>query len=52
MKDQPLRAYVLADGKQLPIERTDSGFVVELPMVAPSSIASVVVLETSSTLLP
>src|SRR5438105_909069 len=52
VKDQPLRAYVLADGKQLPIERTDSGFVVELPMVAPSSIASVVVLETSSTLLP
>jgi hypothetical protein len=52
VKEQPARAYALADGKPLPVERTDSGLVVELPAVPPSTIASVLVLETSSTILP
>src|SRR5439155_1364246 len=51
LKDRPLRAYMLADGKPLTIE-TDSGLAVRLPTVPPSTIASVVVLETSSTVLP
>ncbi|OLB19004.1 MAG: alpha-L-fucosidase [Gemmatimonadetes bacterium 13_2_20CM_69_8] len=44
VNEQPLRAYLLADGKPLPIER-DSGLAVRLPTVPPSTIASVVVLQ-------
>jgi alpha-L-fucosidase len=44
-KERPRRAYLLVDHKPLAIEQTDSGIVVRLPSVAPSSIASVVVLE-------
>jgi alpha-L-fucosidase len=47
--ERPARASLLAGGKQLPIEQTDTGFVVRLPAVAPSSIASVIVLETGVT---
>src|SRR2546422_943657 len=42
--EQPLRAYLLADGKPPTIER-DSGLAVRLPTVPPSTIASVVVLQ-------
>ena len=50
MKDAPLpvRAYLLADRKPLTISRGDSGYVVQLPNVAPSAIASVLVLETAA----
>ncbi len=41
----PVRAYLLADHKPLIVERTAGGFTVQLPAVAPSSIASVLVLE-------
>src|SRR2546423_8149201 len=44
VKDRPLRAYMLADGKPLTIE-SDSGLAVRLPTVPPSTIASVLVLE-------
>jgi alpha-L-fucosidase len=45
VKEKPARAYLLVDNKPLAIEQTDAGFVVQLPAVAPSSIASVLVLE-------
>ena len=45
MKQRPRRAALLADGKPLAIERTETGVVVRLPPVPPSGIASVVVLE-------
>src|SRR6266704_2390084 len=48
VKDRPLRAYLLTDGKPIAVEQADSGFVVQLPKVPPSSIASVLVLETTS----
>ncbi len=44
MKDAPLRAALLADGKPLTVERADSGWVVRLPAVPPSTIASVIEL--------
>ena len=44
-KSAPRRAYLLADHTPLAVEQTDAGIVVHLPAVAPSSIASVVVLE-------
>ena len=44
VKDRPLGAYMLADGKALTIE-SDSGLAVRLPTVPPSTIASVLVLE-------
>jgi len=49
VRQQPLRAYLLADGKPLTIEQaeTGGGFVARLPAVPPSTIASVLVLETS-----
>jgi alpha-L-fucosidase len=47
VKDRPLRAYLLTDGKPFAVEQADSGFVVRLPKVAPSTIASVLVLETA-----
>jgi alpha-L-fucosidase len=46
MKEGPVRASLLVDGKSLAIAQGDAGIVVQLPAVAPSSIASVVVLET------
>ena len=48
VKEKPRSAYLLADHKPLAIEQSATGFVVRLPAVAPSSIASVVVLETDS----
>ncbi len=42
---RPLRAYLLADGKAIAVEPADSGFVVQLPKVPPSTIAGVLVLE-------
>jgi alpha-L-fucosidase len=47
VKDRPLRAYLLADRKAIAVEQSDSGFVVPLPRVPPSTIASVLVLETA-----
>jgi alpha-L-fucosidase len=47
VKERPLRAYLLADRTPLTLEQTDTGFVVRLPAVPPSTIASVLVLETS-----
>jgi alpha-L-fucosidase len=48
--EAPLRAYLLADGKSLAVERAEAGAspVVQLPRVPPSTIASVLVLETPS----
>jgi alpha-L-fucosidase len=46
MKETPVRASLLVDGKPLALEQGDAGIVVQLPAVAPSAIASVVVLET------
>jgi alpha-L-fucosidase len=43
---QPTNAYLLADGKPLAVERTNEGYVVQLPRVPPSRIDSVVVLQT------
>ena len=45
MKDKPVSAMLLADRKPLAIEQTEAGIVVQLPAVAPSSIASVIVLD-------
>ena len=42
---RPSRAYLLADRKPLDVESDSAGLVVKLPKVAPSSIASVLVLE-------
>ena len=49
VKEKPLRAYVLADGTPLTVDQpeTGGGFVVRLPAVPPSTIASVLVLEMS-----
>jgi alpha-L-fucosidase len=47
VKEKPARAYLLVDNEPLAIAQTDSGFVVQLPPVAPSSIASVLVFERS-----
>lgn len=45
---KPLRAYLLADHRPLTVSKSDSGYVVQLPAVRPSSIASVLVLETGT----
>ena len=45
VKDAPLHASLIADGKPLTVERGDSGWVVQLPAVPPSTIASVLVLQ-------
>ncbi|HYU01837.1 MAG TPA: alpha-L-fucosidase, partial [Gemmatimonadales bacterium] len=45
MKEKPLRARLLADGRPLTVEQSDSGFVVQLPAVPPSTIAAVLALE-------
>ncbi len=42
---RPRAAYLLADHKPLVVEQSGDGYVVKLPAVAPSSIASVIVLE-------
>jgi alpha-L-fucosidase len=47
VKERPTRAYLLADKKPLAIEQTDGAFTVQLPAVPPSSIATVLVLETA-----
>lgn len=48
LREEVVRAYLLADEtrESLPVERTATGVVVTLPAVPPSTIASVVVLET------
>jgi len=43
---KPRSAYLLADKKPLVVEQAGEGFVVKLPQVAPSAVASVLVLET------
>jgi alpha-L-fucosidase len=43
---KPSAVYLLSDKKPLTVEKVGEDFVVKLPSVAPSSIASVVVLET------
>jgi alpha-L-fucosidase len=43
---KPSAAYLLGDRKPLTVEKVGEDFVVRLPAVAPSSIASVLVLET------
>ncbi|MEP6729787.1 MAG: alpha-L-fucosidase [bacterium] len=48
VKDKPRAAYMLVDHAPVAIEQTDAGLVVKLPKRAPSSIASVVVLETAA----
>ncbi len=45
MKEKPLRARLLADGRPLTVEQSDSGFVVQLPAVPPSTMASVLELQ-------
>ena len=45
VKEMPRSAYMLADHKPVIIEQTGGGFVAKLPKRAPSSIASVIVLE-------
>ena len=42
---KPRAAYLLSDRKPLVVEQSGDGYVVRLPAVAPSSIASVLVLE-------
>jgi alpha-L-fucosidase len=44
--EKPARAYLLADGKPLSIEQDNTTFVARLPAVSPSTIASVLVLES------
>ncbi len=46
--EKPLQAYLLVDRKPLAIEQTANGFAVKLPGVPPSTIASVLVLETAA----
>ena len=41
------RVYLLSDRKPLAVEQTAAGFAVQLPAVPPSTIASVLVLETA-----
>jgi alpha-L-fucosidase len=48
MTSRPTGARLLSDGKPLEIEQVDDGFVVRLPAIAPSSIASVIELRTAS----
>ncbi|MDB4882330.1 MAG: hypothetical protein JWL95_1096 [Gemmatimonadetes bacterium] len=45
---KPRAAYLLADRKPLVVEQSGDAFIVRLPAVAPSSIASVLVLETGA----
>ena len=45
---KPGAVYLLADKKPLTVQQTSGGWVVSLPMVKPSAIASVLVLETGN----
>ena len=45
---KPAAVYLLADRKPLAVEQTAEGWVVQLPAVRPSVIASVLVLETGN----
>ncbi len=45
---KPSAAHLLADGKPLVVEQAGTGFVVRVPAVSPSSIASVIVLTTGT----
>ena len=45
---KPAAVYLLADRKPLAVEQTPGGWVVSLPAVKPSAIASVLVLETGA----
>jgi alpha-L-fucosidase len=45
--EQPASASLLGDGKPLDIQRSDSGFVVQLPRVPPSTIATVIKLQVN-----
>jgi alpha-L-fucosidase len=47
VKQRPARVALLIDGKPLTIEQTNAGFTVQLPAVPPSSIATVLVLESA-----
>jgi alpha-L-fucosidase len=46
VKERPAQVSLLADGKPLAVEQTAAGFTVQLPPVAPSTIAAVLVVET------
>jgi alpha-L-fucosidase len=48
VKQRPARVALLIDGKPLTIEQTNAGFTVQLPAVPPSSIATVLVLESAA----
>lgn len=48
MTTKPVSARLLADGKPLEIEQVGETYVVRLPAIAPSSIASVIELRTAS----
>jgi alpha-L-fucosidase len=48
VKTPPSRVYLLADKKPLDVTPTDGGFTVQLPGVAPSRIAAVLVLESAA----
>jgi hypothetical protein len=45
---KPGAVYLLADKKPLTVEQSAEGWVVSLPQVRPSAIASVLVLETGA----
>ena len=45
VKEKPRTVYLLADKKPLTVEQTADGWVVQLPVVRPSAISSVLVLE-------
>ena len=47
VKEKPTAAYMLADHKPVAIEQVGGSFIAKLPKRAPSSIASVLVLETA-----
>jgi alpha-L-fucosidase len=48
VRAKPGAVYLLADKKPLAVEQTGAGWVVDLPAVKPSAIASVLVVETGA----
>jgi alpha-L-fucosidase len=48
VKDKPRAVYLLADRKPLAVEQTTGGWTVQLPVVRPSAISSVLVLEAGN----
>jgi alpha-L-fucosidase len=48
VQTKPTAVYLLADRKPLMVEQTADGFVVQLPAVRPSAIASVLVLDSAT----